>query len=106
MLRINCPCCGTRDEEEFTYGGAWDKPRPVDPAALSDTQWADYLFGKSNARGHTWEKWRHTNGCRQWFAVERHTVTHAIVRVAALEDVARRVAAISPPAQLPQEAIA
>jgi sarcosine oxidase, subunit delta len=87
MLKINCPWCGVRDEEEFTIGGPWNKPRPADPAALSDEEWADYLFTRDNARGFALEKWRHTYGCRQWFVCERHSVTHEIVEVYRLDEV-------------------
>ncbi len=89
MLRIPCPWCGTRDEEEFSYGGPWDRARPAEPAQLCDEQWAAYLFGRDNPRGHALERWRHTHGCRQWFVVERDTVSHAIVRVARLSELPR-----------------
>jgi sarcosine oxidase subunit delta len=90
MLRINCPWCGTRDEEEFNYGGPWDKARPADPASLTDEQWAAYLFGRDNPCGPAWERWRHTHGCRQWFVVQRHTVTHTVLRVARMDQVPRQ----------------
>jgi len=104
MLRITCPFCGTRDEEEFSYGGPWRKARPAEPAALSDAQWADYLFVQANPRGPSLEKWRHTHGCRQWFVVERHTVTHAVIRVTALSAIARTGEAAVPDAEAPGKA--
>ncbi|MEB2543758.1 MULTISPECIES: sarcosine oxidase subunit delta [Burkholderia] len=82
MLRIPCPYCGsTRDEDEFTFGGPYDRVRPAAPQNLSDEQWADYLFTRDNTRGNARERWRHTFGCRQWFGIERDTVSHALVRV-------------------------
>ncbi|MBN3786548.1 sarcosine oxidase subunit delta [Burkholderia sp. Ac-20353] len=82
MLRIPCPFCGsTRDEDEFTYGGPLERVRPSAPQGLSDQQWADYLFTHENARGNSLERWRHTIGCRQWFGVERDTVSHELLRV-------------------------
>jgi sarcosine oxidase subunit delta len=90
MLRIPCPYCGsTRDEEEFTYGGPFERVRPADPQQLSDSEWADYLFTRENARGASVERWRHTFGCRQWFGIERDTVTHALLRVFELSAVTR-----------------
>lgn len=91
MLRIPCPFCGsTRDEDEFTYGGPFERVRPGAPHDLSDQQWADYLFTRENTRGKTLERWRHTFGCRQWFGIERDTVSHEIARVFTLAEVPRR----------------
>lgn len=79
MLQIKCPYCGgVRDEEEFTYGGPYERKRPEAPAELTDVQWSEYLFTRDNTRGFTLERWRHTFGCRQWFGIERHTETHEI----------------------------
>lgn len=90
MLRIPCPYCGsTRDEDEFTYGGPYDRLRPAEPQQLSDQQWADYLFTRENIRGNSLERWRHTFGCRQWFGIERDTVSHALVRVFRFSDMPR-----------------
>jgi sarcosine oxidase subunit delta len=52
--------------------------RPPDPDALSDAEWADYLFNRSNPRGAHRELWNHAQGCRRWFGVERDTVTYRI----------------------------
>lgn len=78
VLLINCPWCGERAETEFGYGGEADISRPLDPAALSDTEWADYLFMRKNTRGAHRELWNHSQGCRRWFGVERDTVTYKI----------------------------
>ena len=54
MLLIECPWCGERAETEFSYGGEAGIVRPKDPDALSDEEWADYLFNRKNPRGaHT-----------------------------------------------------
>lgn len=87
MLRINCPCCGPRDEEEFTFGGPWPHPRPDAPDTLTDAEWADYLFTRENTRGRTTERWRHTFGCRQWLVCERDNVTHQIFSVRPINDI-------------------
>ena len=100
MLLIACPWCGTRDEDEFTYGSVWEKRRPIDSLSLTDEQWAQYLYVEENVRGIALERWRHTNGCRQWFLLERHTVTHQITRVLRLEDVPDRAGGAELPTPL------
>ncbi|RTE66692.1 sarcosine oxidase subunit delta [Amphritea opalescens] len=81
MLRINCPFCGIRDEEEFDCGGEAHVTRPENPANLSDDEWSHYLFNKVNTKGILLERWRHTYGCRQWFNMARHTVSHEIIEI-------------------------
>ncbi len=80
MLLIECPWCGPRAETEFSYGGEAGIVRPADPDALSDAEWADYLFFRANPRGAHRELWNHAAGCRRWFGVERDTVTYGIER--------------------------
>ena len=81
MLLINCPWCGARAETEFSYGGEGGISRPEDPDALSDGEWADYLFYRDNLKGLHYERWVHSFGCRQWFNVARDTLTHEITEV-------------------------
>ena len=76
MLRIACPCCGVRDEPEFSYGGEAHIPRPA--LGADDAAWAHYLFVRSNPKGLHYERWCHSYGCEQWFNVARDTVTHEI----------------------------
>jgi len=78
MLLIPCPWCGDRDETEFKYGGEAHIARPLDPASLSDEEWADYLFMRKNTRGRYLERWVHAAGCRRWFNVVRDTATNRI----------------------------
>ena len=80
MLLIECPWCGPRAETEFSYGGEAGIARPLDPDALSDAEWADYLFCRTNPRGAHRELWNHAQGCRRWFGVERDTVSYRISR--------------------------
>ena len=84
MLLIACPYCGERAETEFAYGGEAGIARPKDPHALSDEQWADYLFMRSNPKGNHYERWVHAQGCRRWFNVQRNIVTHVIEAVYAM----------------------
>ena len=78
MLLIECPWCGKRAETEFSYGGEAGIARPADPEKLSDAEWAEYLFYRSNPRGAHRELWNHAQGCRRWFRVERDTVSYRI----------------------------
>ena len=75
MLLIDCPYCGKRPELEFAYGGQAHIARPVRPADLSDQQWADYLYQRSNPRGPHAERWRHVHGCGRFFNAVRDTTT-------------------------------
>ena len=81
MLLIPCPWCGERDETEFRYGGQAHVARPLDPHATSDAEWAQYLFMRDNPKGWFRERWNHAAGCRRWFNMVRHTVTHEIAAV-------------------------
>jgi heterotetrameric sarcosine oxidase delta subunit len=80
MLSIPCPHCGDRDETEFHYGGQAGVAYPADPMALTDEQWAEYVFMRDNPKGWFAERWFHTVGCRRWFDLERHTVTYEFRR--------------------------
>ncbi|MCG8545690.1 MAG: sarcosine oxidase subunit delta [Alphaproteobacteria bacterium] len=79
MLLIPCPYCGARDEHEFTYGGEAHIARPENAWAISDDEWADYLFMRQNPKGAHYERWCHSHGCGRWFNALRDTVTHAFV---------------------------
>lgn len=84
MLKLNCPFCGVRDEHEFKCGGQSHITRPGPHGDVTDAQWAAYLFQRENPKGWHFERWCHTAGCRQWFNVARHTVTHEIRHVYAM----------------------
>lgn len=79
MLRIPCPYCGTRDQDEFHFGGENRAQRPENPDRLGDQEWAEYLFYRDNLKGRHDELWVHSHGCRQWFNVVRDTYTHEII---------------------------
>ena len=81
MLLINCPWCGPRDDSEFTFGGQAHIVRPSPSESASDADWGEYLFTRTNPRGLHREQWQHSAGCRQWFNVERDTVSYRVVRV-------------------------
>ena len=75
MLLIECPWCGPRDDQDFTYGGEAHIERPKSPEKLSDEQWGDYIFFRDNPRGIHYERWLHSHGCRRWFNAVRDTVS-------------------------------
>ena len=81
MLEIECPWCGSRDQDEFSYGGEAHIGRPLSPENLDDREWGDYLFFRDNKKGQPAEQWCHSAGCRRWFNVVRDTVSYRIVSV-------------------------
>jgi heterotetrameric sarcosine oxidase delta subunit len=85
MQLITCPYCGPREEVEFHYGGQAHVPHPVDPGALTDEEWAHYLFFRDNPRGPFAERWVHALGCRRWFNAVRDTVTYRFHHIYCLD---------------------
>ena len=70
-MRIACPFCGERGNEEFAYLGDATVVRP-DPGAAGATQaFADYLYLRNNVRGLHRELWYHAAGCHGWLVVTR-----------------------------------
>ena len=89
MLIIKCPYCGPRMENEFGYGGQAHVAYPEDPHALTDEQWAQYLFYRDNPKGSYAERWVHSAGCRKWFNAVRDTRTYEISRIYTMTDSGR-----------------
>jgi sarcosine oxidase, subunit delta len=82
MLLIACPYCGVeRPEIEFVYGGEAHIARPPDPSAVSDEEWANFLYFRSNPKGVIAERWRHAHGCGRFFNCLRDTVSDKILAV-------------------------
>jgi len=77
MKLMRCPLNGERNISEFVYGG--EVAAMPDPKGCSDAEWADYLFGRDNARGLVREWWCHA-ATTYWFIAERDTATDEIVR--------------------------
>jgi heterotetrameric sarcosine oxidase delta subunit len=84
MLRIECPHCGLRDENEYAFGGEAHLERP--PLEASDAEWTGYLFFRRNPLGVHAERWRHARGCGQWFNLLRHTMSHEVLAVYRMGD--------------------
>ena len=79
-MRIPCPYCGPRSNEEFTYHGDATLRRPAIAAGDANTESAvyDYVYLRNNPAGLHRELWFHAAGCHAWLIVERDTRTHAI----------------------------
>jgi len=79
-MRIRCPYCGERSNDEFTVLGDADalmaRPSGDDAAAFYD-----YAYLRTNPAGQHRELWYHAAGCRRWLVVTRDTRTHAIADV-------------------------
>ena len=91
MLRINCPFCGLRDHDEFSYEG---DARVSYPSLENrdEKAWYRAVFLRDNPRGGHAEYWYHQQGCKMWLIVERDTVTHEIKSVkAAHPDYAKQI---------------
>lgn len=78
-MRIDCPLCGVRPLEEFTYRGDATLVRPGEEAPRED--WIDYVYLRDNPKGLHREHWRHSGGCGSWLEIERNTVSHEISSV-------------------------
>ena len=79
MLVITCPYCGPRPELEFSYGGQAHIARPANPATVATSDWAAYLYLRSNTRGVHAERWRHVRGCARFFNALRDTTTDTFI---------------------------
>jgi len=86
MQSLPCPFCGQRAETEFRYVGELGKTRPDTTSDVSDADWADYLYMTRNAKGKASEVWMHLT-CAELFALERDTVTMAVIRAITLRKV-------------------
>ena len=90
-MRIKCPYCGERGNEEFAYLGDATVRRPDGrvPAAGDDAAWQawmDYVYLRDNPMGAHRELWYHAAGCHSWLVVTRNTVTHEIASVVRAAD--------------------
>ena len=88
-MRIACPFCGERGNEEFVYYGDATVVRPDPNAADAATAFADYLYLRDNVRGVHRELWYHGVGCHGWLVVTRDTLSHEIKGVEFARDAAQ-----------------
>jgi methylglutamate dehydrogenase subunit B len=87
-MLINCPHCGERPVEEFTFFGDARPRRPTsnDPATME--AWFEYVYLRDNPRGRLDEFVHHVGGCRSWLVVSRDTQTHEVFAVTTARDFA------------------
>lgn len=83
MQIFTCPFCGPRDETEFHFGGDAGNARP-DGRDVSAADWSRYLYLRNNPKGSATEIWVHL-ACREFFAMTRDSVTHAVLDVRPLD---------------------
>lgn len=81
MLLIDCPHCGPRAQEEFSYERTCDSVVRIEDAP--EVAMAA-LYARANPRGQDDEIWRHTFGCRGWMVLRRDRASHAILSIRAL----------------------
>ena len=86
MLSIKCSFCGYRSQKEFAYGGDGTVKRPELNQEISDDKWNEFVYLRKSPRGKHVELWHHVAGCRQWFKVQRDTVTHEIFQTAKMNE--------------------
>ena len=95
MLLIRCPHCGERDETEFNCGGEAHIARPLATNAITDGEFAEYLFLRDNPKGVFLERWVHSAGCRRWFNMARNTQSHEIIEIYPMGEMPKTKAAIA-----------
>ena len=59
MLRIDCPFCGLRNHDEFTYLEDGSVKMPA-LANIDKNAWYEAVFLRENPRGAHIEDWHHT----------------------------------------------
>jgi heterotetrameric sarcosine oxidase delta subunit len=79
MLWLDCPRCGRRPIEEFTFGG---ERRDI-PASITDPDERDFdeVWVFENPDGETTERWFHATGCRRWLTVRRDTSLDQVLEI-------------------------
>lgn len=90
MLYLTCPICGIgADETAFRCGGEAHLTRPVSESGsdVSLDALNQYLNRSADVRGWIRELWLCADGCGSWFALLRHTGTHAVGRAYTLDSV-------------------
>ena len=77
MKLMNCPLNGPRNISEFIcFGEVTEMPNP---SAVSDDEWADFMWLSNNTAGVVCEWWCHV-ATAYWFIAERNTVTDEILK--------------------------
>ena len=77
-MRISCPYCGPRGNDEFSYLGDATVRRPDSAKPDAARAFHDYVYLRDNPSGLHQELWYHAGGCHSWLVVTRNTRTHEI----------------------------
>ena len=79
MHTLDCPRCGRRPLDEFTFGG---ERRPT-ANWLTDPDDRDFddVWVFENPAGLATERWFHAAGCRRWLTVRRDTSLDRVLEV-------------------------
>jgi sarcosine oxidase subunit delta len=81
MLLVYCPYCDVeRAETEFACRGEAHIARPTDPTQVTDEDWVNYLYMRTNTKGVYAERWRHIHGCGRFFNAVRDTVSDKFLK--------------------------
>jgi methylglutamate dehydrogenase subunit B len=75
-MRVQCPFCGERDSNEFTFLGDASCRRPDSSSGVES--FFRSLYVRENPAGRHAELWYHSGGCRYFLKVFRDTRTHEI----------------------------
>ena len=86
MLIIECPYCGPRDQSEFSNGGEAHVKRPDGSQDISDREWAEYVFIRSNPKGLFYERWCTLTDVVNGLTVLRDTSTDEILKTYKIGD--------------------
>ncbi|MCP5073286.1 MAG: sarcosine oxidase subunit delta [Rhodobacteraceae bacterium] len=84
-MRIPCPHCGLRGEEEFSYGGVAGRLPALDGLSGPE-EWHEAVHMRLNSKSDVQELWYHASGCERWLLATRSPSTHAISHVCDARD--------------------
>ena len=85
MVRVCCPCCGSRAVTEFRLAGPAPLVEAIDPIGRDDVAWGESLFARDESGGLHYERWRHLGPCGRFFYALRDTHSGVFLRTFDIE---------------------
>jgi len=79
MHELDCPRCGRRPLDEFTFGG--ERRAVPDWLTDPDERDVDEVWVFENPAGVATERGFHAAGCRRWLTVRRDTSVDRVIEV-------------------------
>ena len=79
MHTLDCPRCGHRPLDEFTFGG--ERRPTADWLTDPDDRDFDDVWVFENPAGIANERWFHAAGCRRWLTVRRENSVDRVLEV-------------------------